>query len=159
MSRFAAPIFLSAFLLFLVQPMMGKYILPWFGGSAGVWSVCLLFFQAMLVVGYAYAHALHRYCSTRAQMIVHLTLLAASLMFLPITPGIMWKPGPADHPVTPDSPVADSSARAAILHALFNRPSTADMVRPRVSAAFSISSVRAFKCGFAAGACCISIRG
>ncbi len=98
MIRFAAPIFLSAFLLFLVQPMMGKYILPWFGGSAGVWSVCLLFFQVMLLVGYTYAHMLHRYLSTRTQMIVHVTLLAASLGFLPIIPSAMWKPAPADNP-------------------------------------------------------------
>src|SRR3954466_1952060 len=98
MIRYAGTIFLSAFLLFLVQPMMGKYILPWFGGSAGVWSVCLLFFQMMLLVGYAYADALHRYLSTRAQMIVHVALLAASLCFLPIIPAAMWKPGPSDDP-------------------------------------------------------------
>ncbi|MCH8133378.1 MAG: hypothetical protein IIA30_12575, partial [Myxococcales bacterium] len=60
MSLYALTIFLSAFLLFLVQPMLGKTILPWFGGSPGVWTACMLFFQALLVVGYVYAHGLVR---------------------------------------------------------------------------------------------------
>ncbi len=55
---FALTIFLSAFLLFQLQPMMGKYILPWFGGAPAVWTTCMLFFQALLVVGYGYAHGL-----------------------------------------------------------------------------------------------------
>ena len=73
-------IFLSAFLLFQVQPIMGRFILPWFGGTPAVWSVCLLFFEAALLAGYAYAHWLR---NTRW---IHLTLLAASLAFLPVVP-------------------------------------------------------------------------
>src|SRR5512147_3042730 len=72
-------IFLSAFLLFQVQPIMGRFILPWFGGTPAVWSVCLLFFQAMLLAGYAYAHWLRR-------PRIHVLLLAASLAFLPVIP-------------------------------------------------------------------------
>jgi hypothetical protein len=72
-------IFLSAFLLFQVQPIMGRYILPWFGGTPAVWSVCLLFFQAMLLGGYAYAHWLR---NTR----IHIALLVVSLALLPVIP-------------------------------------------------------------------------
>src|SRR5215510_10785336 len=70
-----ATIFLSAFLLFLVQPILGKIVLPWFGGSAGVWAACLLYFQASLLAGYAYAHCLRRYLSPKRQMQVHILLL------------------------------------------------------------------------------------
>ena len=55
---YAATIFLSSFLLFLVQPLIARLILPWFGGSAAVWTTCMLFFQVVLLAGYAYAHAL-----------------------------------------------------------------------------------------------------
>ena len=81
MNRVLIPvtIFLSAFLLFQVQPIMGRFILPWFGGTPAVWSVCLLFFQAMLLAGYAYAHWLRR-------PRVHMALLAVSLAFLPVIP-------------------------------------------------------------------------
>jgi hypothetical protein len=75
-------IFLSAFLLFQVQPIMGRFILPWFGGTPAVWSVCLLFFQAALLAGYAYAHWLGSLRVPR----VHIVLLAASLVFLPAIP-------------------------------------------------------------------------
>ena len=56
MARYALTIFLSAFLLFQVQPLIGKFILPWFGGSPAVWTTCMLFFQVVLLVGYSYAH-------------------------------------------------------------------------------------------------------
>jgi hypothetical protein len=85
---FPVTIFLSAFLLFQVQPIMGRFILPWFGGTPAVWSVCLLFFQAMLLAGYAYAHWLRR-------PRVHLLLLALSLAFLPVIPA---RPAISDNP-------------------------------------------------------------
>ena len=56
MILYAATIFLSAFLLFQVQPLIARIILPWFGGSAAVWTVCMLFFQVLLLLGYVYAH-------------------------------------------------------------------------------------------------------
>ena len=89
---YAATIFLSAFLLFQVQPMIAKFILPWFGGSAAVWSASLLFFQLLLLAGYLYAHCLIRYLKPRQQIIVHCTLLAISLITLPIIPKDYWKP-------------------------------------------------------------------
>jgi hypothetical protein len=92
MNVFALTIFLGAFLLFQVQPLMAKFILPWFGGGPGVWTVCMLFFQACLLAGYAYAHAVSRVFSRRAQAAVHVALLLAALMFLPIAPGADWKP-------------------------------------------------------------------
>ena len=55
MLLYAATVFLSAFLLFLVQPLLAKQILPWFGGVAAVWAICLVFFQSVLLLGYAYA--------------------------------------------------------------------------------------------------------
>src|SRR5439155_14552467 len=98
MLRFAITVFLISFLLFLVQPMIGKYILPWFGGAAGVWAVCLVFFQTALLAGYAYAHAINTWLSPRWQMIVHIALLVIGLAFLPAIPREAWKPGPADDP-------------------------------------------------------------
>jgi spermidine synthase len=93
MPRYATTIFLSAFLLFQVQPLIGKFVLPWFGGSPGVWTTCMLFFQVALLAGYAYAHYLSSRLSGNWQRGVHLTLLAVSLCFLPIAPQAeLWKP-------------------------------------------------------------------
>lgn len=99
-SIYFVPIFLGAFLLFLVQPIMGKFILPWFGGSSAVWTTCLLFFQLALLGGYAYAHALTKWLEPRRQAVVHLSLLVAALFFLPIAPDQAWKPDLNDGPVS-----------------------------------------------------------
>lgn len=96
-SRFAATIFLGAFLLFQVQPLIARYILPWFGGGPSVWTACMLFFQCLLVGGYAYAHWLSS-VPLRKQVIVHLGLLLIALLLLPIVPGNRWKPDAADDP-------------------------------------------------------------
>lgn len=98
MLLFAATVFASAFLLFLVQPIIAKQILPWFGGNASVWTVCMVFFQVLLLGGYAYADALSRRVSPRMQAIVHTVLLAASLAFLPILAADSWKPDPDTDP-------------------------------------------------------------
>ena len=92
MFAYALTIFTGAFLLFQVQPLMGKYILPWFGGGPGVWTTCLLFFQVLLLGGYTYAHFTARVLKARTQAIVHLVLLAGALALLPVTPGDSWKP-------------------------------------------------------------------
>src|ERR1043166_1970476 len=92
MGAFALTIFIGAFLLFQVQPLIGKYILPWFGVSPGVWTTCMLFFQVLLLGGYAYAHLISRWLRPRAQAIVHLCLLLAALAMLPVTPSDSWKP-------------------------------------------------------------------
>ena len=89
---FASTIFVSAFLLFQVQPIMGKYILPWYGGSPGVWTTCMLVFQVLLFGGYAYAHALNRFLGLRSQIALHCGLLLLATFTLPITPSSSWKP-------------------------------------------------------------------
>src|SRR5262249_11740756 len=80
----APTIFLSAFLLFWFEPMVGKMMLPLLGGAAAVWITCLLFFQLMLLAGYGYAYLLERFARVRTQIVVHAILLAAVLFFLPI---------------------------------------------------------------------------
>ncbi len=92
MILYAVTIFLSAFLLFQVQPLIAKIILPWFGGSAAVWAAALLFFQLSLLAGYAYAHALIKLVKPRIQLLIHGTLLLASCALLPILPSVTWKP-------------------------------------------------------------------
>src|SRR6266852_363344 len=100
-SLYAGTIFLSAFLLFQVQLIIGKYVLPWFGGSPSVWNTCLLLFQILLLLGYLYAHVVSTRLPMRSQMRVHFLFLLASLAMLavtaqswpsPITPGAIWKP-------------------------------------------------------------------
>jgi hypothetical protein len=89
---FAATIFLSAFLLFQVQPLIGRFVLPWFGGSPAVWTTCMLLFQVLLLAGYAYAHFAATRLSRRAQGLTHLALLIVSTAMLPIVPSPDWKP-------------------------------------------------------------------
>ena len=91
--------FLSAFLVFQVQPVIAKFILPWYGGSASVWTVCMLFFQGCLLLGYLYAHLLTRTFTVRLQAVIHGVLLAASLALLPIVPADAWKPTASTEPV------------------------------------------------------------
>jgi hypothetical protein len=88
MFPFALTSFLGAFLLFSVQPLLGRYLLPWFGGSSSVWSGCLVFFQTSLLAGYAYAHWLSQGVAPRRQFVVHGTLLAIGLLFLPPIPAL-----------------------------------------------------------------------
>ncbi len=89
---YGVTIFVSAFLLFLVQPIIAKQILPWFGGSAAVWTTCLVFFQCMLLAGYFYADWTTRRLSARQQAIVHMALIVLALALLPIIPESSWKP-------------------------------------------------------------------
>ncbi len=98
MILFAATVFTSAFLLFLVQPIIAKQILPWFGGTAAVWTTCMVFFQLVLLAGYAYSDAVSRKLAPRTQATLHTALLLASLAFLPILAGESWKPDPDTEP-------------------------------------------------------------
>jgi SAM-dependent methyltransferase len=104
--HYAATIFLSSFLLFLVQPLIARLILPWFGGSAAVWTTCMLFFQALLLAGYAYAHLLvklsarGRFSGRTLQALVHTALLVAAVAALPISPAQAWKPLGGEEPVS-----------------------------------------------------------
>jgi len=95
---YAGTIFLSAFLLFQVQPIIGKMVLPWFGGSASAWTVCMLFFQLTLLSGYLYAHLSSRYLAPRRQAWLHAGLLVLAALTLPIVPANSWKPAPGDDP-------------------------------------------------------------
>src|SRR5579885_2301934 len=98
MILYALTILVSAFLLFQVEPVIAKIILPWFGGSAAVWTTCLLFFQMVLLLGYLYAHAVVRYFDARKQMLLHTGLLLASAIALPIYPSPAWKPSGTEEP-------------------------------------------------------------
>lgn len=99
MLLYATAIFLGAFLLFQVQPMVGKYILPWFGGSPAVWTTCMLFFQLLLLGGYLYAHGLAQMRSQRRQVTVHLLVLGAALLVLPFTLHVRLTPAGNENPI------------------------------------------------------------
>ena len=108
MFRYGITIFLSAFLLFEVQLILAKRILPWFGGAPAVWTTCMLFFQILLLGGYAYAHGLVARLSFAAQRRLHLGLLAVSVLLLfamwsswgnPILPDADWRPADSDAPI------------------------------------------------------------
>src|SRR2546423_4395374 len=98
MFLYALTILVSAFLLFQVQPVIAKIILPWFGGSAAVWTTCMLFFQMVLLLGYLYSHAVIRYLKPRMQTIVHGAMLLLSALALPIVPNVSWKPTGSEEP-------------------------------------------------------------
>ena len=95
---FGATIFLSSFLLFQVQPILAKQIMPWFGGSAAVWTTSLLFFRTVLFLGYAYANLLGHLTPQR-QRFIHGCLLLVSLVCLPVTPSASWKPAGDEDPL------------------------------------------------------------
>src|SRR5579862_6070071 len=88
----------GSFLLFLVQPIIAKELLPWFGGAAGVWAICLVFFQVGLLAGYAYADVLARRLSLNAQLACLIVIVLAALVSLPIVPGVQWRPPDPQHP-------------------------------------------------------------
>src|SRR4051812_28191467 len=101
MRRYAFTLFASAFLLFGVQPLVGRFALPWFGGTPAVWTTCMVFFQGALLAGYAYAHASATRLTPRRQVQVHLGLLALAVGVLaaralltgsPVAPGPEWRP-------------------------------------------------------------------
>jgi len=95
----AGTVFLSAFLLFQVQPLISKAILPWFGGSPSVWTTCMIFFQSLLVAGYAYSHGLNRSLNRWRNFILHSMLLVVAAFLLPVVPGVAWKPTDGQQPV------------------------------------------------------------
>src|SRR5882757_3706893 len=89
---FAFTLFCSAFLLFLIQPMVGKMVLPLLGGTPAVWNTCMVFFQALLLAGYAYAHASTARLGTRRQALVHLAVLVLPVIALPVGLGRVGDP-------------------------------------------------------------------
>src|SRR5215471_486446 len=91
LATFTAAIFVSAALLFLVQPMFTKMVLPRFGGSPSVWSVAIVFFQSALLAGYGYAHLLTRFAPPRAAVVIHLAVMVAALLALPLAIAAGWE--------------------------------------------------------------------
>src|SRR3954451_14184413 len=128
---FAAAIFLSAALLFAVQPMFTKMVLPRLGGTPAVWSVAMVFFQAVLLAGYAYAHALTKYLPGKRSVIVHVVVMCAATLFLPLAIASWWGRPPADataalwllglFPVSIGLPFFALSANGPLLQAWFSR--------------------------------------
>jgi hypothetical protein len=98
-ARLALVTFLGAFLLFQVQPLIGKTLLPWYGGSPAVWTTALLFFQWLLVAGYAFAHGIARYLSPRARSFTFIAAVIAAVCLLPIRPSADWRPGVDYEPI------------------------------------------------------------
>jgi hypothetical protein len=98
--HFYAVVALSAFLLFLVQPLIAKQILPWFGGSSAVWTTCMLFFQATLLLGYAYADVTPRALGPRYQPRAHIVVALLCLLVLPILAPEALKPLGTEEPIT-----------------------------------------------------------
>ncbi|MBK9008732.1 MAG: ferrichrome ABC transporter permease [Anaerolineae bacterium] len=107
---FAFSIFLSAFLLFQIQPLIGKFILPWFGGAPAVWTTAMLFFQALLTGGYAYAYWLIRRVKIHLQTSIHIALILFSIAVL-IALSFAWT-----SPITPDSSWKPQNVAAPIIH-------------------------------------------
>ena len=108
MAPYAVTIFISAILLFLVQPLMGKVLLPWFGGSSAVWSAAMLFFQLLLLAGYLYSHLLATRAKLRLQRWIHLGVVGGSLLLMslnqvfwrtPLTPSARWAPDALTEPL------------------------------------------------------------
>jgi spermidine synthase len=95
---FAATTFASAFLIFLVQPIVAKRILPWFGGVPAVWSLCLAFYQTTLFAGYAYAYLLIGRAGARTQLVLHAAAVAAAALVLPVLPSDAWRPEGTEDP-------------------------------------------------------------
>src|SRR5215203_5737105 len=96
----ALTILVSAYLLFQVQPLISKFILPWFGGSPAVWTTAMLFFQGLLFCGYSYAHLVSRFLSIRQHTLVHIVLvMIAAYLAASIIPGEYFKPTGAESPV------------------------------------------------------------
>jgi hypothetical protein len=95
---FATAIFLGAFLLLQIQPLLSKFILPWFGGCPAVWTTTMLFFQTLLFGGYVYAHLLQRALAPRRQAVVHLALALLAVCLLPVVPDARRKPTDSSMP-------------------------------------------------------------
>lgn len=129
-AMFAVAIFTSASLVFVVQPMVTKLVLPMLGGSPSVWNTSMVFFQTALLVGYGYAHLLQRVRSLKWQAAIHLSLLLAAALFLPLqVSGLLGEPDPAAPTVwllatlalSVGAPFAVLSATAPLLQAWYAR--------------------------------------
>lgn len=119
---FAVTLFVSAFLLFLVQPMVGKMVLPLLGGAPAAWATCMVFFQALLLAGYAYAHASIRRFGARRQSVLHLLVLTLPLIVLGLTAWSTGTPIRAVRALAPQSDAQPFWAAIALLSAAIAVP-------------------------------------
>jgi hypothetical protein len=156
MAVFTGAVFTSAALLFAVQPLFAKMVLPVLGGSAGVWSVAMVFFQAVLLGGYAYAHALTRWLPLKSAIIVHLCVMAIASLALPLSIAPGWGRPPADgeaiwllglFTASIGLPFFALSANGPLLQAWFARTSHAQATNPYVL--YAASNVGSFIALFA----------
>ncbi|MFZ5523637.1 MAG: fused MFS/spermidine synthase [Pseudomonadota bacterium] len=152
MILYAATILVSSFLLFLVQPIIAKQILPWFGGSAAVWTTCLVFFQLALLGGYAYSDFSNRVLKHRTQSTIHIVLLLASLAALPIVAATGWKPAGNEDPLwrilglllaTIGLPYFMLSTTAPLIQSWFAREHADPKTAQRVYRFFALSNLGA----------------
>ena len=156
MFLYAATIFLSAFLLFLVQPVIAKQILPWFGGAAAVWAICLVFFQSVLLFGYAYADWTTRRLTPRRQAWVHMALLAREPRPSADHSGRALEAAGRCRADADDTGTAGRDHRAAVLPALDDEPARAGVVLAAVPARGAVSPLRAVELRIAARAALLS---
>jgi hypothetical protein len=147
---YASTIAVSAFLLFLVQPIIAKQILPWFGGSAAVWTTCMVFFQLVLLAGYFYSDLVINKLKPKAQAITHGALVIVSLAFLPITASSNFKPTDADNPigkilllllVTIGMPYFLLSTTGPLIQAWFSKAMPSDDQAKKVYRLYALSNV------------------
>jgi len=152
MILYAATILVSSFLLFLVQPIIAKQILPWFGGSAAVWTTCLVFFQLALLAGYAYSDISNRMLKLKMQSTIHILLLLVSLAALPIVAAAGWKPVGSEDPlwrilgmlfVTIGLPYFMLSTTAPLIQSWFAREHADPKIAERVYRFFALSNLGA----------------
>ncbi len=149
---FAVAVFVSASLVFVVQPMLTKLVLPLLGGSAMVWNTSLVFFQAALLAGYFYADVLQRVASLRRQMTIHLVVLAVAALALPLRiSGLLgdpWVSAPAlwlvaSMTLSIGAPFAALSATAPLIQAWYGRIHGADANPYALYAASNLGSLLA----------------
>ena len=154
----SATIFLSAFLLFQIQPMLAKMILPWFGGAAGVWATSLMFFQVTYLLGSYYAHVLVQRTRPAQQMWTHVLLLAASLFLLPVIPQRFLEAHRRRPSGVADSRPADRHCGSAFPAALGDQPAAASVVCPAANRRPAVPVLRALERRVALGAALVSYR-
>ena len=159
MLLYSLTIFLSAFLLFQVQPIIAKMILPWFGGTSAVWSTCMLFFQVVLLLGYVYAHWLNRKLNPRRQAVAHIAVLAISLAALPDPAESFLEKHRRRAAVAAHPGAAGCDRRVAVFPAVLDQPAVAGMVCAETQERVAVPAFRALELRVPAGAAQLSAGG
>ena len=157
LALFGFTVFCSSFLLFQVQLVIAKYILPWFGGTPAVFTTCMLFFQILLLIGYSYAYFIDRRLSPRTQAVIHsllIILAVAALAFRlstwgsPLLPGPGWKPSAGEHPLLHIVCLLFAKCSLAIFLGFHNRSVATGLVRPHLQRR-ALPPVCTFQCRLA----------